>query len=198
MAQDRLRIGIVGCGDVAHRHYLPALADMADTVRVVALMDPRPGVAEATAEEIETWSPAARAYDDLGATLADGDLDAVIDLAPAPRHGEVNAAILDAGIGLYSEKPIASTLADADRLIETARSKGLPFLCAPGVAATRRFAWLRELVAVRTLRTRDACRGPSRRPGARGLARIHGRPAAVLSARASAPSSITACTGSTG
>jgi predicted dehydrogenase len=147
MPQDRLRIGIVGCGDVAHRHYLPALADMAATVRVAALMDLRPGVAEATAGEIETWSPGARAYDDLAAMLADGDLDAVIDLAPAPRHGEVNAAILDAGIGLYSEKPIASTLAQADRLIETARSNGLPFLCAPGVAATRRFAWLRELVA---------------------------------------------------
>jgi predicted dehydrogenase len=54
--------------------------------------------------------------------------------------------VLDAGLPLYSEKPIASTLADADRLIETAASTGELFLCAPGVAATRRFQWLADLV----------------------------------------------------
>jgi predicted dehydrogenase len=146
MTQDRLRIGIVGCGDVAHRHYLPALAEMADHVRIAAVMDQREEVARTTAAGIVEWSPGTRVYDDLRAMLRDGGLDAVIDLAPAPLHGEVNQAVLDAGLHLYSEKPLASTVADADRLIETAGTTGRTFLCAPGVAAMRRFAWLRDIV----------------------------------------------------
>ena len=141
-----LRIGIVGCGDVARRHYLPALADLADRVRIVSLMDVRRESADALVADVAAWSPDVRAFDDLEAMLAAADLDAVIDLAPAPRHAAVNQAILDAGVALYSEKPIASTIDEADRLIETARARGVPFLVAPGEAATRRMAWLDGLV----------------------------------------------------
>jgi len=146
MARDRLRIGIVGCGDVAHRHYLPALAEMAADVRITAVMDPREDVARAAAAGVEHWSPAAHSYSDLSAMLGDADLDAVIDLAPAPSHGAVNQAVLDAGFHVFSEKPLASSIGDADRLIATAAAKGLRFLCAPGVAATRRFSWLADTV----------------------------------------------------
>ena len=100
MAEERLRIGIVGSGDVAHRHYLPALAEMAEHVRVAAICDPRDGVAATTAAWIASWSEDARAYRDLSAMLDAGGLDAVIDLAPATRHGEVNQAVLDAGLHL--------------------------------------------------------------------------------------------------
>ena len=146
MAADRLRIGIVGCGDVAARHYLPALADMAGDVRVAALMDVRLDAARGRAQAIAGWSPDAATFDDLDAMLEAGGLDAVIDLAPAPRHATVNQAILDAGLHLYSEKPIANTVAEADRLIATATDRGVMFLCAPGVAVTRRIRWLKELV----------------------------------------------------
>ena len=49
---ERLRIGIIGCGDVAHRHYLPGLASMADEIEIVALADPKPGAPEALAAAI--------------------------------------------------------------------------------------------------------------------------------------------------
>ena len=146
MTAEQLRIGLVGCGDVARRHYLPALADLAGRVRVVSCMDVRRDAAQALIDDIAAWSPGARAFDDLDTMLAAGGLDAVIDLAPATRHGTVNRTVLDAGVALYSEKPIAGTLAEADGLIETARDGGVPFLCAPGVAVTRRFEWLADLV----------------------------------------------------
>jgi predicted dehydrogenase len=146
MATDKLAIGIVGCGDVAHRHYLPALAELAAHVGIAAVTDPREEAARATAESIAGWSPGTRVYRDLAVMLRHGDLDAVIDLAPAPRHGEVNQAVLDAGLHLYSEKPLASTLADANRLIDSANTAGRTFLCAPGVAATSRSSWLTDIV----------------------------------------------------
>jgi predicted dehydrogenase len=145
VAADPLRIGIVGCGDVASRHYFPALAELAPDVRVAALMDARLDAAQRAAAAIDGWSPDVTVLDDLDAMLAGGGLDAVIDLAPAPLHGAVNQAVLDAGISLYSEKPIAKTVAEADRLIATAAERGVMFLCAPGVAATKRFAWLADL-----------------------------------------------------
>ena len=142
----RLRIGIVGCGDVARRHYLPVLASDAERVRIVSLMDTRLAAATALADDVSVWSADARSFDDLDAMLDAGGLDAVIDLAPAPFHGAVNRAVLEAGVALYTEKPLASTLAEADRLIELAQAAGVPFLAAPGEAATRRMQWLDELV----------------------------------------------------
>jgi predicted dehydrogenase len=145
VAADPLRIGIVGCGDVASRHYFPALAALAPGVRIAAVMDARLDAAQRAAASIEGWSPGVAAFDDLDAMLAGGGLDAVVDLAPARRHGAVNQAVLDAGVSLYSEKPIASTVAEADRSIATAAERGVMFLCAPGVAATKRFGWLADL-----------------------------------------------------
>jgi predicted dehydrogenase len=147
VARERLRLGIVGCGDVAHRHYLPALWALADKVELRAFTDPRPGAAERAAAAVVGWSPGARTYTDLDALLRDGDLDAIIDLTPAPQHAAVNQAVLDAGINLYSEKPIAGTIGEADRLISTASERRLQFLCAPGVAVTERFRWLADVIA---------------------------------------------------
>lgn len=143
----KLRLAIVGAGDVAYRHYLPALEDLADQVAIAAFVDPRPGAAERAAASVAGWSPGAESYTDLGAMLADGVAEAAIDLASAPEHGTVNAAILEAGLHLYSEKPLAASVADADRLIATAAERGVRLLCAPGVAVTARFRWLAELIA---------------------------------------------------
>ena len=146
-ADGRIRLAIVGCGDVAYRHYLPALERLADRVSIEALVDPRPGAAGAAAAAIAGWSRGAAAHEHIDAMLADGGVDAAIDLTPAPRHGRVNQAILDAGLHLYSEKPLASSVAEADRLIATAADRGVLFLCAPGSAATKRFRWLRDVIA---------------------------------------------------
>ena len=74
-------------------------------------------------------------------------------------------------------------VAEADRLIATAAERGVRFLCAPGVAVTTRFRWLAELDRLRALRPSDPRGDPPCRSGTRGLARVHGRPDAVLSRR---------------
>jgi len=145
MSHDPLRVGIVGCGDVAHRHYLPALRSVADRVRLVAVADPREGAAEAVATAAAEWSPGTRAHRDLDEMLAHGELDAVFDLTPATRHGAANRAILEAGVACYSEKPIASSVPEADALIALAAERKVALLCAPGSAVTRRIRWLRDL-----------------------------------------------------
>jgi predicted dehydrogenase len=142
----RVRLAIIGCGDVAHRHYLPALEALSEQVAVVALVDPRPGAAERAAASVAAWSPGARAFLDVEEMLAAGGVDAAIDLTPAPFHGRVNLACLEAGLDLYSEKPLAASLDEADRLIAAAATRDLIFMCAPGEAVTKRVRWLVDVV----------------------------------------------------
>lgn len=120
---------------------------MAAVAAVAAVADPRDGAAGALAEAARTWSPDALAYDDVGTMLHDADLDGVFNLTPATRHGPINEAVLQAGIACYSEKPIASTVAEADRLISLAAERGVILMAAPGSAVDRRIRWLKDLAA---------------------------------------------------
>jgi predicted dehydrogenase len=142
----RIRLGIVGCGDVAHRWYLPALATLRETAEIVAFCDASSEAAERAMAAVAEWSPAAQAHTDLDRMLAEGRLDAAFNLTPAPAHGPITRSTLDAGLHVFSEKPIASSLAEADQQIEIARERGRHLLCAPAVAVTRRFSWLAEVV----------------------------------------------------
>jgi len=144
---DRLRIGVIGCGDVAHRRYLPALESLADRVDLVACCDADGEKAVRAANAVRRTWPGVRAFTDLAELLRDGRLDAAFNITPAPAHAAITAACLEAGVHVYSEKPLASSLADADRLIALARERGLLLLCAPAVAATRQTRWLASIVA---------------------------------------------------
>jgi predicted dehydrogenase len=53
-----------------------------------------------------------------------GQVDAAIVAVPTIAHAEVGCALLEAGIDVLIEKPIASTLEEADRLIATAERSG--------------------------------------------------------------------------
>ena len=140
-------MGVIGCGDVAHRRYLPVIESARGLVELAGLCDLRREAVERTSRLVAPWASVVPAFTDLGAMLRDLALDAVFNLTPAPLHARVSQACLEAGVHVYSEKPIASTLADADRLVQTAHNGGPLLLCAPANAATRRIAWLSEIVS---------------------------------------------------
>lgn len=140
-----INLGIVGCGDVAFRTYLPGLAPLVGRARLVACTDPVPARAERLAADAPGGP--ARAYPDLDALLAHPGLDAVLNLTPAPFHTAVNTAILEAGHHCFSEKPLAASLDEGRAQIELAGRRERLLLCAPAVMATTRFAWLRSLLA---------------------------------------------------
>ena len=57
-------------------------------------------------------------------TAVDAKVDAAIVAVPTIHHAEVALALLEAGIDVLIEKPIAPTLAEADRLIDAAQRNG--------------------------------------------------------------------------
>jgi predicted dehydrogenase len=76
--------------------------------------------------------------------LAREDVDLVLNLTIPAAHAEVSLAAIDAGKHVYTEKPLATELADGIRIMEAARAKGVRVGAAPdtvlgaGVQAARK------------------------------------------------------------
>jgi predicted dehydrogenase len=174
----RLRLGIVGCGDVSQRHYLGPLLALADRVEIVGVADARPANAERLADAVRATSPDVRSFDGLEAMLSAAHPEAILNLTPATLHAGVTAQALAAGVNVYSEKPMAPTVAEASALIDAARDAGLLLMCAPGSASTRQIRWLRELIdsgklGVATLATaQTGTMGPAAWPEYTGNPRV--------------------------
>ncbi|HEU5014196.1 MAG TPA: Gfo/Idh/MocA family oxidoreductase [Roseiflexaceae bacterium] len=142
-----IQIGVIGCGDVAVKSYFPGLASMHDRYQVAACFD----VQAARAEHAAALFPNARAYTQYDAFLQHPDLDVVLNLTPAPLHYDISAAALRAGLHVYSEKPLAASLPDAQALIDLAQQQERLLLCAPAMMVTPRFRWLKEMLGSQRL-----------------------------------------------
>lgn len=139
-----INVGIVGCGDVATHSYMPGLASMADRARVVAVFD----INEGRVNDAKQVFPEAAGYTDYAAFLSHDTerMDLVFNLTPAPLHHDITKRALEAGFSVYSEKPIASSMTDAQELITLADEKGLILFCAPAMAVTARMTWLKAFI----------------------------------------------------
>jgi predicted dehydrogenase len=125
----RLRLGVLGAGGIATipEGVLPNMHHLADEVELVAIADVDLERARGAASRFGI----AAAFSTLDEMLAGAELDAVANLTPIPAHAETSLRILEAGKHLVVEKPIATTLAEADRIIELAAEKGLTVVVAP-------------------------------------------------------------------
>jgi predicted dehydrogenase len=137
-----IQFGLIGCGDVAFRTYIPGIQAIADRATVTATFDP---IAE-RAERAAALFPNATAYTSYEALLAHSGLNGVFNLTPAPFHRSTTAQALDAGLHVFSEKPIAATVQEGEELIDHAERLGKMLLCAPAVMATGRFRWLQKII----------------------------------------------------
>lgn len=113
-----VRFGLIGCGRVAPRH-AQSLIQLPET-QIVSVADIREDRARRFSAEY-----GAQAYTDYHDMLARPDIDAVTVCVPSGLHAQVAIDVLQAGKHVLVEKPIALNLADADRMIATAREAGL-------------------------------------------------------------------------
>ena len=99
-------IALVGAGGVARRH--AEMLARVDGVRVLTVTDPVPTAAERLAREC-----GADAVDSLEAALDRSGVDAAYVCVPPFAHGEPERAVLDRGLPLFVEKPVATDAATA-------------------------------------------------------------------------------------
>lgn len=113
----RLKVAVIGGGAMGARH-LRKFAEVPGVV-IAGLIDPDRGT-----EERATAVGTTR-YDSLAALLAIADVHAVCVATPTPTHHAIVRDAIAAGIHVLVEKPIASTLEEADDLMAAAERAGV-------------------------------------------------------------------------
>jgi len=117
----KLKVGIIGCGGIANGKHMPALAKIAE-VEMTAFCDIIPERAKKAAEEY--GAKGAKAYESYMDMLVKEKLDIVHVLTPNKQHCECSVAALEAGCHVMCEKPMAKTVADAQKMLDAAKKTG--------------------------------------------------------------------------
>lgn len=112
----KLRVGVIGAGYLGKFH-AEKYANMAE-VDLVGVVDTDKSKAESVAAKLKT-----NAYPDYSDLF--GKVDAVSIVVPTLFHYEVAKAFLENGVDVLIEKPMTTTLKEADRLIRFSESKNL-------------------------------------------------------------------------
>jgi predicted dehydrogenase len=143
-----LRVGLVGCGNIAG----PYARDLVThpEIELAGVADLLPERAGALAAQV-----GCRAYPTVEALLADERIDLAVNLTVHHAHAAVSRQCLEAGKHVFSEKPLALTGADAWQLVALAREKGLRLGGSP-------FTVMGEAQQTAWKAVREGCLGPVR------------------------------------
>jgi predicted dehydrogenase len=121
-------------------HHYAQNAEAFDSFELVACADLDAGAAERLAAERGLTRAS---VDEL---IADPAIDIVLNLTPPAAHANVNRQALAAGKHVYSEKPLATTVQDARRLVAEAKRGDLRIGCAPDVFLGSAYQAARDLL----------------------------------------------------
>jgi myo-inositol 2-dehydrogenase/D-chiro-inositol 1-dehydrogenase len=116
----KLKVGLIGCGRIVQLVHLNILTRLPD-VKLVAL-------AESDVQrrgEAGRRAPSAIAFADYQELLKRSEVDAVVICLPTALHAEATVAALEQGKHVYLEKPLATNLDEAQRVVTAWRRAGV-------------------------------------------------------------------------
>lgn len=117
-ALDQVRVGFIGAGRISDLHALEYQTN--PDAEIVAIADIQPDLAM---ERARAWGfPDVRIYSDYRALLDDPNVNTVEILLPHHLHCDAALAAMDAGKHVSLQKPMTTTVADADTLVDRART----------------------------------------------------------------------------
>ena len=114
----RMRVGVIGCGNIAQIMHLPHLKELHELYEVVALCDVSPG----TLKYVGDYYGVSRRFTDHRDLLRE-PLDVAVVLS-ADSHGQVILDALQAGRHVFTEKPMCYTLREADEILAAHKKAG--------------------------------------------------------------------------
>ncbi|GAA5029256.1 Gfo/Idh/MocA family oxidoreductase [Terrabacter aeriphilus] len=138
-----LRVGLVGYGSAGRGIHAPLIVRAGLQVAVVSTSNAQ------RADEVRADLPAAEVVPDLETLLAVDGLDLVVLASPSGVHAEQAERVVEAGIPLVVDKPLAVDASAALGVVDLARHHGVPLT----VFNNRRFD--PELAALRIVRDDD-------------------------------------------
>lgn len=121
-ANERIRIGIIGCGGISggHRGFAGTRKDLL----LAAVCDVRPEARERALVEARKNNPDCQGYVDYGDLVARDDIDAVMVLTPDHWHAAMAIDAMRAGKDIYVEKPMALTMHESAAMVAAAARYG--------------------------------------------------------------------------
>lgn len=108
-----LRVGIIGCGEMGEVH-ADHLQHKVQGATLSALMDTSPD----RLDSITKTCDSCRTFTDANALIHDSSVDAIVIASPDHTHAELALNCLAAGKPVLCEKPLATTEADAKRILD--------------------------------------------------------------------------------
>ena len=136
-----MKVGVIGLGDIS-TVYLNTLNTYPQVVELYGCACTSLEKARRKAKEFGFK----KAYATGEELIADPEIDVVMNLTVPAFHYAYNLAALKAGKHVYSEKPLASTFAEGQEIMELAREKGLYVGCAPDTFMGGRLQTYRSLL----------------------------------------------------
>ncbi len=118
--EEMVRVGVIGCGEIAQSIHLPYLL-RSKRVQLRALCDSEREVARRTAEHFGVRN----FYDDSSQMLEQEELDMVDICTPTYTHKSLAIEAAKVACHVLVEKPIASSVEEADDMIDAARECGV-------------------------------------------------------------------------
>jgi predicted dehydrogenase/nucleoside-diphosphate-sugar epimerase len=140
VVKDPVRAAIVGAGYIAEFH-ARAIREVAN-VELAATCDANLGRAKALAE---SWT-IPLAFDSMTKMLAETRIDCVHILTPPDLHFSLAKTALDTGVHVFLEKPMCTSIAEADELVRLAAERGLYLGVSHNFLFSATFQRLREAV----------------------------------------------------
>lgn len=136
----KVKVGVIGCGSVSGQ-YLPHLAKC-PFAEVVSACDIRPERAKQRAEQFKIPNQ----YPNIDDMLAGAAFDLLVNLTDMQEHERLNRKAIEAGKHVWSEKPLANSLAAGQGLLRLATEKKTRLWGAPCVVVSPQFRYMAEAI----------------------------------------------------
>ena len=113
-ANERIKVGVIGCGGMANSHMAALLAmKQSDNVEISAVCDVYTNRLDRAKELTK-----ARAFKNYQELLGNKDIDYVLIATPEHWHYQMTLDAIDAGKHIYVEKPMTHTIEQAKDIVE--------------------------------------------------------------------------------
>jgi predicted dehydrogenase len=141
----RIKVGVIGCGSVSTQ-YLPHLS-RCPFVELVSTCDiiPERARAQAARHRVPNHFP------HIDQMLAGPAFDLLVNLTDMQEHERLNRQALEAGKHIWSEKPMANSLAAGQQLLQLAKRRHVRIWGAPTAVNSPQFAFMAKALADGTL-----------------------------------------------
>lgn len=136
-----IRVGIIGCGKIAQVRHLPEYANNKN-VQIAGIFDRNKERAKEIAKQY-----GAKAYESLESLLKDQEIDAVSVCVTNNEHAVTTMKALGVGKHVLCEKPMAMSMEDCNKMVQTAKDNNRILMIAQNQRLTPAHMKAKEMIA---------------------------------------------------